>query len=106
VTTIRATYENGVLRPAEPLPLADGEAVELTVTPVPTHPPPASLEEALRRMAEAKTWEELDAATEAAAPFDTPLPPGYDLLEALNRTRIEEGREQLFPVGDPRRRPT
>jgi len=32
--TIGATYENGVLKPAEPLHLAEGSRVELTVTPV------------------------------------------------------------------------
>ena len=105
-TTVRATYENGVLRPAEPLPLADGEAVELTVTRSPNPPPGLTAEEAFRRIREAKTWEEMDAATDAAAPFDPPQPPGYDILEDLNDERIRSGREQLFPVGDPRRKPT
>lgn len=103
-TTVRAVFENGVFRPTAPPALADGEEVELTVTRTP--PPGLTAEEAYRRIREAKTWEEMDAATEAAAPFDTPLPPGYDLLEDLNDERIREGREQLFPVGDPRRKPT
>ena len=30
--TVTATYENGLLRPAEPLPLKEGEQVEVTVT--------------------------------------------------------------------------
>jgi predicted DNA-binding antitoxin AbrB/MazE fold protein len=29
--TIKATYEGGVLKPAEPLPLSEGETVEVTV---------------------------------------------------------------------------
>ena len=29
--TIKATYENGVFRPAEPLPLREHEQVELTI---------------------------------------------------------------------------
>ncbi len=103
-TTVRAVFENGVFRPTAPPPLADGAGVERTVTRTP--PPGLTAEEAFRRIREAKTWEEMDAACEAAAPFDTPEPPGYDILEALNQTRIEEGREQLFPVGDPRRKPT
>ena len=40
--TIRAVYEGGVLRPSEPLPIAEGSTVEVTVQandpPVP--PPP------------------------------------------------------------------
>lgn len=31
-TTIKATYVNGVLKPREPLALADGAEVELTLT--------------------------------------------------------------------------
>ena len=31
--TIDATYENGVLRPAEPLPLSENEKVRVTVEP-------------------------------------------------------------------------
>lgn len=30
--TVAAVYENGVLRPSEPLPLGEGEHVEVTVT--------------------------------------------------------------------------
>jgi len=30
--TLTAVYENGVLRPSEPLPLGEGERVEVTVT--------------------------------------------------------------------------
>ncbi|HTH46656.1 MAG TPA: antitoxin family protein [Candidatus Limnocylindria bacterium] len=32
--TIEATYENGVLKPRQPLPLADGAEVRLTISPV------------------------------------------------------------------------
>jgi predicted DNA-binding antitoxin AbrB/MazE fold protein len=31
--TVNATYENGVLRPADPLPLAEHEQVEITIQP-------------------------------------------------------------------------
>ena len=33
-TTIQAVYENGSLRPLEPLRLAEGARVEITVTPL------------------------------------------------------------------------
>jgi hypothetical protein len=39
--TVEATYENGVLKPAQPLPLKEHEKVQLTVHPaddVPTAP--------------------------------------------------------------------
>jgi predicted DNA-binding antitoxin AbrB/MazE fold protein len=31
--TVEAVYENGVLKPAQPLPLKEGERVEVTITP-------------------------------------------------------------------------
>ena len=31
--TIEATYENGVLKPSQPLPLKEQERVEITITP-------------------------------------------------------------------------
>jgi predicted DNA-binding antitoxin AbrB/MazE fold protein len=34
--TIKAKYENGVLRPIEPLPLREGETVDVTVSVAPT----------------------------------------------------------------------
>jgi predicted DNA-binding antitoxin AbrB/MazE fold protein len=33
-TTIRATFENGVLTPKQPLALAEGTEVRLTITPM------------------------------------------------------------------------
>ena len=41
--TVTATYEGGVLRPATPLPLAEGETVEIAITR--PAPPPALTEE-------------------------------------------------------------
>ncbi|MBI3469160.1 MAG: antitoxin family protein [Planctomycetes bacterium] len=32
--TVEATYENGILKPKQPLVLAEGTAVRLTVTPM------------------------------------------------------------------------
>jgi predicted DNA-binding antitoxin AbrB/MazE fold protein len=31
--TVQATYENGVLKPAQPLPLKEHEQVQVTITP-------------------------------------------------------------------------
>ena len=43
-TTIKATYINGVLKPKEPLALAEGTEVELTVTaPAPDDDPLAGV---------------------------------------------------------------
>jgi predicted DNA-binding antitoxin AbrB/MazE fold protein len=38
--TIKATYENGVLKPKEPLALVEGSEVELTMTTLTDHPDP------------------------------------------------------------------
>jgi predicted DNA-binding antitoxin AbrB/MazE fold protein len=35
--TIEATYANGVLRPSQPLPLAENEKVQVTVMPAERH---------------------------------------------------------------------
>jgi predicted DNA-binding antitoxin AbrB/MazE fold protein len=51
--TIQATYQGGVLRPAEPLPIAEGSTVELTVHAAdPSLRPPATpLKNALAEIA-------------------------------------------------------
>jgi predicted DNA-binding antitoxin AbrB/MazE fold protein len=51
--TIEATYENGVLKPNEPLPLKENEQVRLSITPL------ADIQEALdavRRSAGLIPW--------------------------------------------------
>jgi predicted DNA-binding antitoxin AbrB/MazE fold protein len=86
MTTITlAVYENGVLKPARPLPYTDGETVQLTVTQ------PLEAAEAERRMRAAKTLRELFDAFEAAPGEDD----GYDLLKALDDNR--KGERPLFP---------
>jgi predicted DNA-binding antitoxin AbrB/MazE fold protein len=40
--TVEAVYENGVLKPAEPLPLKEHEAVRVTVEPILTGPAASS----------------------------------------------------------------
>ena len=91
--TVTATYENGVLRPAAPLPLAEGETVEITITrPVP--PPPLTEEETIRRIREAKSLEEMFAAFNASAALEPD--DGYDLREALNENRRVSGDVRML----------
>jgi predicted DNA-binding antitoxin AbrB/MazE fold protein len=51
ITTVPAVYEGGVLLPANPLPLADGTTVRLTVEPVVEQTPPTPEEVRARIMA-------------------------------------------------------
>ena len=86
MTTITlAVYENGVLKPARPLPYAEGETVQLTVTR------PLDAAEAERRMRAAGSLRELFDAFEAAPQEDD----GYDLVRALDENR--PGERPLFP---------
>jgi predicted DNA-binding antitoxin AbrB/MazE fold protein len=93
--TVTATYTGGVLRPTTPLPLAEGETVEITVT-TPAPPAPGSTEdEAIRRIREATTMDEWIAAAEAAAVF---APEDYDFFQALDDNRRASGAvRMLFP---------
>ena len=90
---VTAVFENGALRPTSPLPLRDGDRVEITVEgPVPA----ASSDEVARRIREAKTLDEWMAAAEEAAELEPD--DGYDLLEALNENRKAAGVPRLlFP---------
>src|SRR5262245_60198930 len=92
--TVLAVYRNGVLRPAHPL--AEGETVEITYAkPAPAAASPAE-DEAVRRIREAKTLEELFAAVDAAAEFTEE--DGYDLFQALDENRRLAGEKRmLFP---------
>ncbi|HKB06198.1 MAG TPA: antitoxin family protein [Gemmataceae bacterium] len=91
-TTVRAIYANGVLRPDRPLPLAEGQAVEVTISP--TAPSaPVDEEAVLRRMEAAKSLKELFALYESLPPPDD----GYDLCEALNANRRETGEPLVYP---------
>ena len=56
--TVEAVYENGVLKPAEPLPLAEHEKVRVTVEPA--RPP---------------IWERILALTVDAPPEELAKPP-------------------------------
>ena len=92
-TTVRAVYQDGVLRPERPLPLAEGTAVELTVATAEPATAPVDEEDVLRRMDAAKSLRELFALYES-------LPPpadGYDLCEALNANRRAAGEPPVYP---------
>ena len=82
MTTVNAVYRGGVLCPAEPLPLAEGAEVRVTVEPVGA----VTEEEIIRRMKSAKNVKELFAAYELLPPVE-----GYDLIAALNENRIFAG---------------
>jgi predicted DNA-binding antitoxin AbrB/MazE fold protein len=94
-TRVTAVYENGVLRPTTPLPLKDGDRVEITVAAAPPVSP-ARLEDAAQRIRAAKSFDEWIAAAEAAAALEPD--DGYDLPEALNENRRAAGVPRLlFP---------
>jgi len=86
-TTVRAVYQNGVLRPDRPLPLADGTAVDVLVTPVP------DTDEVLQRMRAAKSLRELFDIVESLPPETD----GYDLRKALNENRRAAGEPPVYP---------
>ena len=98
--TVTATYSGGVLRPATPLPLAEGETVQVTISrPATPLPPPQTIEEAVRRIREAKTLEEMFAAFNESAALEPD--DGYDLRKALNENRRLAGDvRMLYPEDD------
>jgi predicted DNA-binding antitoxin AbrB/MazE fold protein len=95
--TVIAVYECGILRPEKPLPLSEGETVEITIY---QPPPPSAVkeEEGLRRIRDAKSLDDLWAAVEAAPEDD--LPEGYDFDEALNHNRRQSGDYRVLYEGD------
>ncbi|MDB5313316.1 MAG: hypothetical protein JWO38_7518 [Gemmataceae bacterium] len=98
MTTVLAVYENGVLRPTEPLDLAEGQEVQLTVYPRPPlqapRPPTPEEQEYISRLKTAKTLQEMFAVMESAPPLPGD---GYDLYKALNDNRRATGERLLFP---------
>jgi predicted DNA-binding antitoxin AbrB/MazE fold protein len=98
MTTFQAIYENGVLRPIRPLPLAEGETVEIILAPPKSLPAEPSETEAVQRIRSARTLEEwIAAANDTSAEED-----GYDLLQALEENRKLAGDARpLFPTEVP-----
>ena len=85
-----AVYENGLLRTRDPLPLREGETVQLVVTRGTPRPTDAEI---LAMMKQAKSPQELFALADA---YIT-APSGYDLCDALDANRRRDGVAPLFP---------
>ena len=103
--TVRAIYENGVLRPVEPLTLPEGEAVDVIIAttqqaaPILRVPTPDE-EDYTRRIKAAQSLDEMYAVM-ATAPR---LPEGYDLCRALSANRKATGERLPFPGPDDKKR--
>jgi predicted DNA-binding antitoxin AbrB/MazE fold protein len=95
-----AIYENGVLKPSEPLKLAEGQKVQLSVYPqqelTPLQPRTPEEEDFAQRIMATKTLEETFAVIDKA-PLESE---GYDLLRALNENRKANGERLLYPELD------
>jgi len=94
MTTVLAVYENGVLRPVQPLSLNEGETVEVTVSRPNPSESGLSEEEINRRLKEAKSYSEWLEATKLLPSDDG----GYDIVKALNENRIWSGERPIIPT--------
>ncbi len=93
-TTVRAVYQGGLLCPLQPIELAEGETVDVTVSPArEAAPPPISEEEFLRRVKECKSYHEWFELTKLLPPDDG----GYDIVKALDANRRWSGERPLLP---------
>ena len=83
--TVEAVYAGGVLRPVQPLALAEGETVQVTIAPASTTATtgPVSEEEIIRRIQACKTYGEWLEVTKLLPPDDG----GYDIVKALGENR-------------------
>jgi predicted DNA-binding antitoxin AbrB/MazE fold protein len=87
--TVRATYVGGVLRPVEPLPLAEGETIDVTIARSQTmgpsrRSPTPEEEDYARRLKAAQSLEEMYAVMATAPPS---LEDTYDVADAINESR-------------------
>jgi predicted DNA-binding antitoxin AbrB/MazE fold protein len=89
---ITAVYQGGVLKPSEPLSLSDGDIVELTIKPT-QGSSNVEREESVAKIRQAATVMEWIAAANAAPPD---VPEGYDLCEALNENRRQQGEPLAY----------
>jgi predicted DNA-binding antitoxin AbrB/MazE fold protein len=92
-----AIYENGVLKPIEPLKLAEGQTVQLSVYPqqalIPLRPRTPEEVDFAQRIITSKTLEEAFALIDTA-PVE---PESNDLLRAFNENRKANGERLLYP---------
>ena len=83
--TILAVYSNGVLRPVQPLSLAEGEKVEVTISPF--TPSPISDAEIIHRIQACKTYQEWLDVMKLLPPNDG----GFDIVKTLDENRRWSG---------------
>jgi predicted DNA-binding antitoxin AbrB/MazE fold protein len=101
LTTVLAVYQGGVLRPAQPLPLAEGTEVRVTLEPAAPPQQPFDQADWERRIRSAKTIQEWVELANALPPTDD----GYDLLKALDENRRLAGERPLYPPDAPEETP-
>ena len=93
--TIQAVYTGGVLRPVQPLELAEGANVEVTITAGGKNSTPASLseDEIVQRIQACKSYREwLDVMK--SLPSDEG---DYDIVKAHDANRRWSGERPLLP---------
>ena len=83
--TVRAVYAGGVLRPVQPLALAEGETVDVTIAPRDTVAAAASAteDEIIRRIQACKTYHEWLEVTKLLPTDDG----AYDIVQVLHDNR-------------------
>jgi predicted DNA-binding antitoxin AbrB/MazE fold protein len=98
---VRAVYEQGVLRPLEPITIPEGHTVDVTIAmsgPAQAifRPPTPEEEEYARRLRAATSLEEMFAVMTMAPD----LPDEFDLCQALDANRRAAGERLLFSGPD------
>jgi predicted DNA-binding antitoxin AbrB/MazE fold protein len=92
---VRAVYERGVLRLAQPLGLDEGETVDVTIARTKLDAQTLNEDEIGRRLKAANSIAEWVEATKLLPADDG----GYDVLRALNENRMWSGERPLIPGG-------
>ncbi len=97
--TVQAVYQGGVLRPVQPLPLDEGETVDVTIAKAKPagwamRPPTPEELDYVRRMKAAKSLQEMYAVMETAP---RSAEDSYDIVAMINESRRLTG----FRMPDP-----
>ena len=90
--TIQAIFTGGVLRPIQPLPLLEGQTVEVTIAPGTAAAMPE--EEIIRRIQACKSYQEWLEVTKLLPAHDDE----YDIVKALDENRRWSGDGPLLPA--------